>query len=61
MQVRLSLISGEVYRLENIELQIRFVDGVAICIATLVICLIATIAPARRGAKLEPVEGLRSE
>lgn len=61
MQGRLSLISGEVYRLENIELQIRFVDGVAICIATLVICLIATIAPARRGAKLEPVEGLRSE
>ncbi|BEV67927.1 Lipoprotein-releasing system transmembrane protein LolE [Bdellovibrio bacteriovorus] len=61
MQGRLSLISGEVYRLENIELQIRFVDGVAICVATLVICLIATIAPARRGAKLEPVEGLRSE
>lgn len=61
MQGRLSLISGEVYRLENIELQIRFIDGVAICIATLVICLIATIAPARRGAKLEPVEGLRSE
>lgn len=61
LQGRLGLISGEVYRLENIELQIRFVDGFAICIATLLICLIATIAPSRRGAKLQPVEGLRSE
>lgn len=61
LQSSLNLISGEVYRLENIKLQIRFVDSIAICVATLLVCLIATIAPARRGAKLDPVEGLRSE
>lgn len=61
LQSSLNLISGEVYRLENIKLQIRFIDSIAICVATLLVCLIATIAPARRGAKLDPVEGLRSE
>lgn len=61
LQGSLNLISGEVYRLENIQLQIRFVDSVAVCVATLLICLIATIAPSRHGAKLEPVEGLRNE
>lgn len=60
-QGSLSLISGEVYRLENIQLQIRFVDSIAVCLATLLICFVATIAPARHGAKLEPVEGLRNE
>lgn len=61
LQGSLNLISGEVYRLENIKLQIRFVDMLAIGVATLLICLVATLAPARRGAKLDPVEGLRSE
>lgn len=60
-QSRLGLISGEVYRLDSIELNIRWVDSLAICVATLAICFIATLAPARRGGKLNPVEGLRNE
>lgn len=60
-QGRLGLISGEVYRLEGIQVSIRFVDSVAICVATLVICFIATLAPALRGGRLSPVEGLRNE
>lgn len=60
-QSRLGLIAGEVYRLDSIELNIRLVDSLAICVATLVICFIATLAPARRGGKLSPVEGLRNE
>lgn len=60
-QSRLGLVAGEVYRLDAIDLNIRWVDSLAICIATLLICFVATLAPARRGGKLSPVEGLRSE
>ncbi|WP_413944452.1 FtsX-like permease family protein [Bdellovibrio sp. HCB-162] len=60
-QSRLGLIAGEVYRLDSIELNIRLVDSIAICIATMLICFIATLAPARRGGRLSPVEGLRNE
>lgn len=56
----LTLISGAVYKIDNIHVNIRLVDLTAIWIATLLICFIATLAPARRGAKLSPVEGLRN-
>ncbi|MGZ3772634.1 MAG: FtsX-like permease family protein [Pseudobdellovibrionaceae bacterium] len=60
-QGRLGLISGEVYRLDSIHLNVRFIDLLAIAVATLLICFVATLAPARRGGNLEPLEGLRSE
>lgn len=60
-QGSLGLISGAVYRVDSISLNIRFADTMAICFATLLICFIATLAPARRGGKLTPVEGLRNE
>lgn len=60
-QTRLGLVAGEVYRLDSIDLNIRIVDLLAIAVATLLICFIATLAPARRGGNLEPLEGLRSE
>ena len=60
-QGRLGLISGAVYRIDGISLNIRFSDTLAICVATLLICFIATLAPARRGGQLSPMEGLRNE
>ncbi|XGC82089.1 FtsX-like permease family protein [Bdellovibrio bacteriovorus] len=60
-QSRLGLISGEVYRIDSIEVNVRLIDSIAIMVATLLICFIATLAPARRGGKLNPVEGLRNE
>lgn len=61
LQGNLNLIDGAVYRLDNIKLHIRFVDVISIVVATLSICFVATLAAARRGAALSPVEGLRSE
>ncbi|MNK26219.1 Lipoprotein-releasing system transmembrane protein LolE [compost metagenome] len=58
---RLGLVAGSVYKLDGIQVQIRFIDSVAICIATMVICFLATLAPARKGSQLSPVEGLRYE
>ncbi|MBO9667181.1 MAG: ABC transporter permease [Bdellovibrio sp.] len=60
-QSRLGLISGAVYRVDSIEVNVRFVDTLAICASTMLICFLATLAPARRGADLNPMEGLRNE
>lgn len=60
-QSSLGLVAGEVYRLDSIDLNVRFIDLSAIAVATLLICFVATLAPARRGGNLEPLEGLRSE
>lgn len=55
------LFPGEVYKLDFVELEIRVFDLVSILSVTLLICYISTLAPARRGARLLPVEGLRYE
>lgn len=58
-QVQFELIPGSIYNLDRIILDVRWIDLMAISIVTLIICFIATLAPARKGAKLKPVEGLR--
>lgn len=60
LQGSLGLVAGAVYKVDNIQVNIRWVDLLAIWAATLVICFLATLAPARRGSKLNPVEGLRN-
>ncbi len=55
------LMPGSVYRLNEIHVEIKLLDTIAIIVSTLVICLLASIFPARRGAQLNPVEGLRYE
>jgi lipoprotein-releasing system permease protein len=60
-QNRWGLFPGEVYKIDHVFLEIRTADLGAILVTTWLICLIATWAPARRGATLPPVEGLRYE
>lgn len=60
-EVSLGLISGEIYKIDRIDLDLRFMDVVAISLATLIISYLATLAPALRGARLSPIEGLRHE
>lgn len=55
------LIPGSIYKIDRIDLSLRFVDGLAITAATLLICFVATLAPAFKGARLTPVEGLKNE
>lgn len=59
LQNVVSLISGSVYRIDRIEVVVRWLDLFFISLATLFICFLATVAPALRGAKLSVVEGLR--
>lgn len=60
-QTNLGLLPASVYKISYIELDFRPQDILIIMTVTLVICLVATLAPARQGAKLSPVEGLRYE
>lgn len=61
LQVHFRIIPKEVYKLDHINLEVRFWDLVAVVGVALMICLIATVVPSRRGAKISPVEGLRYE
>lgn len=55
------LLPAETYRIDHVGVDLRLTDTLAIIAAAFVICLISTLIPARRGAKLDPVEGLRYE
>ena len=55
------LLPGSIYKVDRIDLSLRFTDASAIAVATILICFLATLAPALRGASLSPVEGLKNE
>ncbi|HEY8271689.1 MAG TPA: ABC transporter permease [Pseudobdellovibrionaceae bacterium] len=59
LQNTMGLLSGSVYRIDAIQVEVRFVDWIFIALATMLICFVATLAPALRGSKLSPVEGLK--
>jgi lipoprotein-releasing system permease protein len=59
IQNSLGLLSGSVYRIDSIQVEVRFIDWIFIAVATMAICFVATLAPALRGSKLNPVEGLK--
>ncbi len=61
VQSRFELMPGKVYRLDNFQLIIKFMDLVLVVFASIVICFLSTLVPAIRGAGLDPVEGLRYE
>lgn len=54
-------VPGDVYKFDHLPIDIRFVDLFAIFVVTVFICFVSSILPARRGAKLKPVEGLKYE
>lgn len=60
-QVKFHLIPGDVYKLEYIQLEVRFLDQLMIVAACLLICFISSWFPARRSVSMDPVEGLRYE
>ena len=55
------IMPEDVYRLSNFSTYLHWTDTVNVVIATLVICLLSSLAPAIRGARLSPVEGLKYE
>ena len=55
------IMPAEVYNVTFIASELYWSDVLGIIVATIVISIIATLAPALRGSKLPPVEGLKYE
>ncbi len=56
-----SLLSGEVYRLDGLELSIRFMDLFLIFVVCLGVCYLSTIGPSLRSGNLSLVDGFKYE
>lgn len=54
-------VPGDVYKFDHLPIDIRIGDISAIFIVTVLICFVSSILPAKKGAKLKPVEGLKYE
>lgn len=61
VQEKWEIMPGEVYKLGTIGVDLRLEDLALVLFASILICFLATLAPAIRGARLNPVEGLRYE
>jgi lipoprotein-releasing system permease protein len=60
-QLNLGLLPASVYRIGIIELNYKVSDLLLISAVTLLVCGLATLLPARKGARLLPTEGMRFE
>lgn len=54
-------LPGDVYFIRNLPVQVRGWDVAAVCAAALLTSLFATIYPAYRAARLQPVDAIRYE
>jgi lipoprotein-releasing system permease protein len=54
-------IPAEIYAVSHITLKVKFIDCALVAILAVIICLLATIYPARTAARLTPVEALRHD
>lgn len=58
-QKNLNLIPADVYRIDNIALDFRWMDWFWIVLITLLVCFVASLVPARKASRLDPSQGLR--
>jgi lipoprotein-releasing system permease protein len=61
LQDFVTLFPPDVYRIDHVKLEIRWRDVGAIFMLAMLVCWVASWAPARRGSRFEAVEGLRYE
>jgi len=54
-------LPGDVYFIDTMPVKMKIFDFLAIATASVLICLVSSIYPAKRAAKLDPVEAIRHE
>jgi lipoprotein-releasing system permease protein len=52
-------VPAEIYHLRHLPIEFRPLDLLSIAVVCFILCFISTLAPAFKGARLNPVEGLR--
>jgi lipoprotein-releasing system permease protein len=52
-------VPAEIYHLRRLPIEFRFLDIFLIVAVSFLLCFISTLAPALKGAKLNPIEGLK--
>lgn len=52
-------LPGDVYQITHLRFRVEALDVMTIVAAAMVICLVATIYPARRASRIDPAEALR--
>ncbi len=61
LQKHFSLISGAVYKIDRIDVNVSSFDFIIIYAATMAACLLAAYYPAQKGASLQIVDGLKED
>lgn len=61
LQKHFDIVPGDIYKLDFIQADIRPIDLMVIVLTSMIVCCLASFFPARAGAKLDAVEGLRYE
>lgn len=61
LQLVYPIMPEEVYKMSSFATHLTLTDIIWVIVATLLICFISTLAPAFRGSRLSPVEGLKYE
>mgnify|MGYP003807931097 FL=1 len=54
-------VDANVYLISHLQTQVDWVEVVLVCVAALIISLLATLYPAYRASKIRPAEVLRYE
>lgn len=61
LETTFGLLPASVYRIDRIDVHIRPLEVLIICVAALVLSWLSALAPAARGAKLSAAEGVRRD
>ncbi|PIT99849.1 MAG: hypothetical protein COT74_08680 [Bdellovibrionales bacterium CG10_big_fil_rev_8_21_14_0_10_45_34] len=54
-------VPAEIYKFDHLPIELRWLDWLLIISASLLLCWVSSLAPARRASRMNPVEGIRYE